>query len=221
MIIMTHSAPQSTDLLFSSTTAELQEIASKVLQGDRITTEECVLLYKQGELGFLGLLANFVQEKKNGNNIYFNRNFHIEPTNVCIFACRFCSYSRLYKNREEGWELSADEMLEKVNSYDGQPITEVHIVGGVHPKMDIHFFADVISKIKKHRPALHIKAFTAVELDYMFRKAKMNYQEGLNYLKQAGLDSLPGGGAEIFDESIREIICHDKCSSEQWLDIHE
>jgi aminodeoxyfutalosine synthase len=218
---MISHAPGSEKLIFENSSQELTDIANKVLNGSRINVKECVLLYEKADLGFLGSLANIIRERLNGQYTYFNRNFHIEPTNVCVFACRFCSYSRLYKNREEGWELSADEMLEKVNSYDGQPITEVHIVGGVHPKMDIHFFADVISKIKKHRPALHIKAFTAVELDYMFRKAKMNYQEGLNYLKQAGLDSLPGGGAEIFDESIREIICHDKCSSEQWLDIHE
>jgi len=221
MIIMTHSAPQSTDLLFSSTTAELQEIASKVLQGDRITTEECVLLYKQGELGFLGLLANFVQEKKNGNNIYFNRNFHIEPTNVCVFACKFCSYSRSYKHREDGWELSSDEMFDRVKAYDDQPVTEVHIVGGVHPKLDIHFFADLLKRIKNHRADLHIKGFTAVELDYMIRKAKMSYKEGLEFLKAAGLDSIPGGGAEIFDEGIREKICDDKCKSDEWLLIHE
>ncbi len=100
----------------------------------------------------MGTLANLVRERKNGLNVYFNRNFHIEPTNVCVFACKFCSYSRLYKNKEEGWELSAEEMFDRVKAYDGQPVTEVHIVGGVHPKMDIHFFAELLKRIKSHRP---------------------------------------------------------------------
>jgi aminodeoxyfutalosine synthase len=157
----------------------LELVAEKVYSGRRISFEEGVHLFENGELGFLGKLANFVREKKNGNTTYFNRNFHIEPTNVCVFTCNFCSYSRLYKNREQGWELSEQQMLDIVRSYDGKPVTEVHIVGGVHPKMDLHFFAGLLKKIKSHRPDLHIKAFTAVELDYMFRKAKMSIAEGL------------------------------------------
>jgi aminodeoxyfutalosine synthase len=201
--------------------ASLKFIAEKVYSGQRISFEEGVHLFEKGELGFLGKLANFVREKKNGNTTFFNRNFHIEPTNVCVFTCNFCSYSRLYKNREEGWELSEQQMFDIVKSYDGKPVTEVHIVGGVHPKLDVHFFAGLLKKIKAHRPDLHIKAFTAVELDYMFRKAKMSIKEGLEYLKENGLNSLPGGGAEIFDEEIREKISADKCSSVQWLKIHE
>ena len=165
-------------------------------------------------------MANFIREKRHGNFTYFNRNFHIEPTNVCVFSCKFCSYSKLYSKREEGWELSVDEMMEKVKAYDGQPITEVHIVGGVHPKMDIYYFADLLRKIKTHRPDLHIKGFTAVELDYMFRKAKLSREEGMKLLHDAGLDSLPGGGAEIFDAGIREQICADKVDAAGWLDIH-
>ncbi len=218
------ASPETTslnDLFFLSTDNELSSIADKVIQGKRISEPEAVVLYEKGELGFLGALANYVQTRKNGNNIYFNRNFHIEPTNVCVFSCKFCSYSRLYKNKEAGWELTIEEMMDRVKAYDGQDVTEVHIVGGVHPKMDVHYFAGLLRQIKSHRPGLHIKAFTAVELDYMFRKAKMNYREGLGYLKAAGLDSLPGGGAEIFDETIRNLICADKCTSEQWLEIHE
>jgi aminodeoxyfutalosine synthase len=199
----------------------LETIAEKVLNGERITADEGVLLYEKGELSFLGMLANYVREKKNGNSTYFNRNFHIEPTNVCVFTCNFCSYSRLYKHREEGWELSEKQMLDIVKKYDGKPVTEVHIVGGVHPKMDMYFFMEVLKKIKAHRRDLHIKAFTAVELDYMFRKAKVSVEEGLRMLRDSGLDSLPGGGAEIFDERLRKQICGDKCSSEQWLYIHE
>ncbi|TMI90964.1 MAG: aminofutalosine synthase MqnE [Bacteroidetes bacterium] len=200
---------------------ELLDIQEKVYNNKRITNEECLLLFQKGTLPFLGSLANYIREKKHGDITYFNRNFHIEPTNVCIFTCNFCSYSRLYARREEGWELSAEQMLQMVKKYDGQPVTEVHIVGGVHPKMNLEFFAEVLRQIKKHRPSLHIKGFTAVELDYMFRKAKMTNEEGLSYLKNAGLDSLPGGGAEIFDEQIREKICADKVNSEGWLKIHE
>ena len=200
---------------------ELLDIQEKVYNNERITDEEGLLLFQKGSLPFLGSLANYIREKKHGDITYFNRNFHIEPTNVCIFTCNFCSYSRLYAHREEGWELSAEQMLHMVKKYDGQPVTEVHIVGGVHPKMNLEFFAEVLRQIKKHRPPLHIKGFTAVELDYMFRKAKMTNEEGLTYLKNAGLDSLPGGGAEIFDEQIREKICADKVNSEGWLKIHE
>jgi aminodeoxyfutalosine synthase len=208
-------------LLFKEVTKELQDIAGKVLANERISDEEGLTLFEKGSLSFLGSLANHVREKLHGDKTYFNRNFHIEPTNVCVFSCNFCSYSRLYAHREEGWELSADDMLNVVKKYDGQPITEVHIVGGVHPKLNLEFFADVLKRIKAHRPGLHIKGFTAVELDYMFRKAKMNAEQGLKYLKDAGLDSLPGGGAEIFDAEIREKICADKVDADGWLHIHE
>ena len=201
--------------------AELQQIAEKVFAGKRITSEEGLLLFEKGSLPFLGTLANHIREKLHGDKTYFNRNFHIEPTNVCVFSCNFCSYSRLYAHREQGWELAADDMLKMVKNYDGKPITEVHIVGGVHPKLNLEFFADVLKRIKAHRPGLHVKGFTAVELDYMFRKAKMNAEQGLKYLKDAGLDSLPGGGAEIFDAEIREQICADKVDAEGWLSIHE
>jgi aminodeoxyfutalosine synthase len=196
-------------------------IADKVNKGNRISDEDALFLFEKASLGFVGSLANQVREKMNGNKVYFNRNFHIEPTNVCVFTCNFCSYSRVYAHRDEGWELTMDQMMDMVKKYDGQPITEVHIVGGVHPKMNLEFFAELLRKIKAHRPALHIKGFTAVELDYMFRKAKMSVQEGMKYLKEAGLGSIPGGGAEIFAPEIREKICADKVDADGWLKIHE
>ena len=210
------------DLLIESTSdIDLKEIAKKVKSGIRITDEECLTLFQKGELAFVGTLANYIREKLHGDNTYFNRNFHIEPTNVCVFSCKFCSYSRLYAHKEEGWELSIDQMVDIVKSYDNKPITEVHIVGGVHPKMNMAYFIELIQKIKAHRTDLHIKAFTAVELDYMFRKAKLSVEEGLQQLKDAGLQSLPGGGAEIFHPEIREVIAGDKVSGEGWLRIHE
>lgn len=200
---------------------ELSLIAKKVLAQERLTPEEGVLLFEKGSLSFVGALANHVRERMHGNKVYFNRNFHIEPTNVCVFTCNFCSYSRQYKHRDEGWELSIEQMMDIVRKYDGQPVTEVHIVGGVHPKMNLEFFCELIQKIKAHRPDLHIKGFTAVELDYMFRKAKLTTEQGLQQLKNAGLQSLPGGGAEIFDAEIRNEICADKVDADGWLNIHE
>jgi aminodeoxyfutalosine synthase len=202
------------------TSPHLSDIVHTIQNQARITPEQGLFLFENATLAELGTMANYIREKKHGDTTYFNRNFHIEPTNVCVFSCKFCSYSRLYAHREEGWELSIDQMLEKVKSYDDQPITEVHIVGGVHPKMDIYFFEELIKKIKAHRPNLHIKGFTAVELDYMFRKAKLSRPDGMSLLHNAGLDSLPGGGAEIFDAEIRKQICADKVDADGWLDIH-
>ncbi len=205
----------------TDTSAGLQLIADKVKAGQRITDQDALLLFEKASLGFVGSLANGIREKMHGDTTYFNRNFHIEPTNVCVFSCNFCSYSKLYAKREEGWELSIEQMLHMVKKYDGKPVTEVHIVGGVHPKMDLQFFADLLKAIKAHRPDLHIKAFTAVEYDYMFRKAKMTAEEGLKFLIEAGLDSIPGGGAEIFHPEIREKICADTVDADRWLAIHE
>jgi aminodeoxyfutalosine synthase len=210
-----------TVLRSSSVAPELKKIAETVYDGGRITFEEGVLLYEKAELGYLGTLANHIREKKNGNYVYFNRNFHIEPTNICVFDCKFCSYSRLLKQKDGAWELSEEQILDLVRAYDGKPVTEVHIVGGVHPKMGLHYFAGLIKKIKEIRPEIHVKAFTAVELEYMCRKAKVSFEEGLSILKAHGQDSLPGGGAEIFHEDIRKQICEDKCTADEWLEIHE
>jgi aminodeoxyfutalosine synthase len=199
----------------------LRKIAARIIAQERLTADDGLYLFQNGSLPYLGALANFVRERLHGDTTYFNRNFHIEPTNVCVFACKFCSYSRLYAHRDEGWELSLQSMLDIVKQYDDKPVTEVHIVGGVHPKMNLEFFAELLRKIKAHRPGLHIKGFTAVELDYMFRKAKMTVEEGMRYLHNAGLDSLPGGGAEIFHPEIRERIADDKVDAAGWLLIHE
>ena len=209
-----------TILAAPSLDVNIKRIADKVLAQERLTQEDGITLFEKGDIGLLGALANHVRERMHGNKTYFNRNFHIEPTNVCVFTCKFCSYSRLYKNREDGWELSIDEMLDIVKKYDNQPVTEVHIVGGVHPKMNLDFFMELMRRIKAHRPDLHIKGFTPVELDYMFRKAKVSVEEGMRMMKEAGLQSLPGGGAEIFHPDIRSQICHDKVDADGWLAIH-
>lgn len=200
---------------------ELKDIAEKVLHNQRITFDEGVLLYEKAELGYLGVLANYIREKKNGNKTYFNRNFHIEPTNLCVYDCKFCSYSRLLKQRADGWEYTMEEMLDIVKKYDGQPVTEVHIVGGVLPQYDVAFYTELFSRIKTHRPDLHVKALTPVEYHYIFKKAKIDYATGMKLMKESGLESMPGGGAEIFHPEVRDLIAKDKCTGEQWLSIHE
>ena len=200
---------------------KLQQIADKVEQGVRISEEDGLYLFENGELSYLGALANNIRDRKHGNRTYFNRNFHIEPTNICIYTCTFCSYSRLIKKRTEGWEYTLEEMMDIVRQYDGKPVTEVHIVGGVLPQYDLKFYADFFSAIKKHRPELHVKALTPVEYHYIFKKAKVSYEEGMKIMKEAGLDSLPGGGAEIFHPEIRDQIAGGKCTGEEWLRIHE
>ena len=200
---------------------ELRIAGEKIINKERLSEEDGLILFEKAGLSFVGTLANLVRERLHGDITYFNRNFHIEPTNVCVFSCKFCSYSRLYAHREEGWELSVDQMMDIVRGYDDKPVTEVHIVGGVHPKMNLHFFADLMRQIKAHRPELHIKGFTPVELDYMIRKAKLSIEEGMKLMHEAGLDSLPGGGAEIFHPEIRQQICDDKVDAEGWLRIHE
>lgn len=200
---------------------DLRNIAEKVLNHQRISNEDANILFEQGSLSYLGSLANFIREEKHGDNTYFNRNFHIEPTNICLYTCTFCSYSRLIKKRSEGWEYTLDEIMDIVRSFDNKPVTEVHIVGGVLPQYDVKFYVNLFKAIKAHRPELHIKALTPVEYHYMFKKDKVSYAEGMKLMQDAGLDSMPGGGAEIFAPEIRDQIAGGKCSGDQWLEIHE
>ena len=218
---MTHE--QQLNILLSDEHLDptLKNIAEKVIAEERITFEEGVYLYEKAELPYLGVVANYIRNKRHGDRTYFNRNFHIEPTNLCVYDCKFCSYSRLIKQRDEGWEMDVDGMMDIVKKYDNEPITEVHITGGVVPKQNLDFYADFFRRCKAHRPDLHIKALTPVEYYYIFKKAKLSHAEGMKFLKDAGLDSMPGGGAEIFHPEVREKIAHDKCTAEQWLDIHE
>ena len=198
----------------------LLDIAEKVLSGERISIEEGIILFEQGELPYLSIVADAVCRHHNGNQVYFNRNFHIEPTNICINHCAFCSYRR--KKGEEGsWEYCIDDIREKTASYLNTGVTEVHIVGGVHPDRNVYFYAEMLKEVKKILPDVQIKAFTAVEIDAMCRFAGISVEQGLMLLKEAGLDSMPGGGAEIFDEPIRSRICPDKTGSKEWLRIHQ
>jgi aminodeoxyfutalosine synthase len=199
---------------------DLRVIADKICGNSRITPDEGLLLFKKADLPLLGILAGIVRRRHNLNLAFFNRNFHIEPTNICIYNCRFCSYHKP-EGDPESWEYSHDEMLGIVKRFDNKTVTEVHIVGGVHPEYDIHYWGTLISKIKAHRPSLHVKAFSAIELDHMISLSGLSVEQGLSRLKEYGLDSIPGGGAEIFDEALRKQICDEKASSNLWLEIHE
>ena len=199
----------------------LADIARDVYSQKRISTEDAIYLYENASLSFLGVLANEIKSKKHGDKVFFNRNFHVEPTNICVYSCSFCSYSRLIKQRSQGWEYTHDEIMDIIKSFDDKEVTEVHIVGGVMPQYDMAFYTKLFRAIKKHRPGLHLKALTPVEYHYVFKKAKLSYEEGMAEIKASGVDSLPGGGAEIFNEEIREQIAGGKCSSDEWLKIHE
>jgi len=208
------------ELLNTVTDREIKLIAEKIISGIRISPEEGILLYKRADLSLLGMLAGVVRRHKNNGYAYFIKNFHIEPTNKCIYNCRFCSYHKSASD-PESWEYSHEEMLGIVRRFDDREVREVHIVGGVHPSYDLNYYGSLIQKIKQHRPSLHVKAFSAPELEFMIKKAGLSPEDGLIRLKEYGLDSIPGGGAEIFDEKLRAIICNEKTSSEMWLRIHE
>lgn len=194
-----------------------KDIVDKILSNKRLTVQEGIELFHL-ELPILGILSSYVRTRLNKHHVYFNKNIHIEPTNICTYNCKFCSYHRKF-GEEGAWEYSVEDMLEILRNCPDE-ITEVHIVGGVHPKRDIYFYKELLESIKSEFPQLHLKAFTAVEIDYMTKKANLNLKDGFKMLKEAGLDSIPGGGAEIFNDKIRKEICHEKSSSAKWIDVH-
>lgn len=194
-------------------------IASKLRDGGRLTADEALELWMKAPLWLLGSLAFEAKRRVSGNKVFYNRNFHIEPTNICALDCKFCSFRR--KRGEEGaWDYSMDEVVAMAAARRGSGATEVHIVGGVHPDHDLFYYAEMIRRIRRELPDVCIKAFTAVELNRMIRKAGIPTEEGLAILKAAGMESIPGGGAEIFDADIRREICLQKGSAEEWLALH-
>lgn len=202
-----------------SITSAQKQIIEKAIKNERLTISEGTELFKL-DLGILGIVASHLNYQKNQNKVYFNKNFHIEPTNICIYNCKFCSYHRKF-GEEGSWEYSIEDIVKKVEPYQNSDITEIHIVGGVHPHRDLDYYGSMIQQIKRILPNVHIKAFTAVELDFMIKKVGLKLEEGLIKLKEYGLGSIPGGGAEIFNPEIRKKVCHEKSTAEQWLTIHE
>lgn len=197
----------------------IENITHKVEHDIRITADEALALWRGAPLWLLGKLADQRRKRLNGDALYYNRNFHIEPTNICVFNCRFCSYRRGAAD-PLAWDYTTEQMEEIARGYVGKEITEVHIVGGVHPQHDLFFYTDLIRRIKSILPDATVKAYTAVELAYMIEKAGLTLPEGLRMLKEAGMGAMPGGGAEIFDAELRSRICPEKGTAEEWLEVH-
>ncbi len=197
----------------------IEFIAQKVRAAERISPEEALLLWHEAPLALLGELAMAVRYRLNGRKLFYNRNFHIEPTNRCVFNCRFCSYRRPVDSPEM-WDYSMEEVEAIALSQQQKGITEVHIVGGVHPDHGLEYYCEMIRRVKKILPQVAIKAFTAIELSYMIRQAGLTIEEGLQRLIEAGMEAIPGGGAEIFDEEIRAQICPEKGSTAEWFEVH-
>lgn len=195
-------------------------IAAKVRGGERISGDEALTLWREAPLWLLGELAVGIKRAKSGDKVFFNRNFHLEPTNLCVFNCKFCSYRRT-KGSPEAWDYSMEQMEQIVRDRADSGATEIHIVGGVHPDHDIYYYAELIRRVKAIMPQVAVKAFTAVELAYMIRKAGLAVGEGLQLLIEAGMETIPGGGAEIFDEELRAKICPEKGCAAEWFEVHD
>lgn len=208
------------DIIENESDEDLKQVCSKIITGKRINKEEAEILLNRASLNLLGALADNIRKLKNGKNVYYIKNYHIEPTNICVYNCKFCSY-RKKKNDPDAWKLGKDEILKIVSGNKKFNPEEVHIVGACHPDWDVFFYAGLLNEIRSIDKKIHLKAFSAVELKYMFELAGKNIDEGLEILKGAGLQSIPGGGAEIFDETLRQDICNEKVNSAEWLEIHK
>lgn len=202
---------------FRTDDARLEPIAEKVLAGERLNFNDGVSLYRSGDILAVGWLANHVRERMHGNIAYFNVNRHINPTNVCVAACRLCAFGRR-KGSEGSYTMALEEAWQVAASGYSEAVTEFHIVGGLHPDLPFEYFLDLVAGLKERFPQVHIKAFTMVEVAYLARRAKLTIAETLVRMKEAGVDSLPGGGAEIFSDRVRHIICDHKIDGDEWLD---
>ena len=193
-------------------------ISAKVRAGQRITADEALFLFTSNDLLGIGALAALVNERKNGANVYFNVNRHINPTNVCVNRCAFCAFSRT-AGEDGAYTLALDEICRRAHEAEGEGATEVHIVGGLHPDLAFEFYEETLRGIRTAAPGLHIKAFTAVEIEYFSRISGLTIEKVFERLINAGLGSMPGGGAEILVEEVREKICPEKISGARWLEI--
>jgi aminodeoxyfutalosine synthase len=202
---------------FQTDDKRLQPIAEKVFAQQRLSFDDAVALYRSADILAVGWLANHVRERMHGNITYFNVNRHINPTNVCVAACRLCAFGRK-KGSEGSYTMALEEAYETAASGYSEAVTEFHIVGGLHPDLPFQYYLDLISGLKQRFPQVHLKALTMVEIAFLAKRAKLSIEETLLQLKAAGLDSLPGGGAEIFNERVRRVICDHKIDGDQWLD---
>ena len=202
---------------FQTDDPQLQAVAKKVFARERLNLEDAVALYRSADILAIGWLANHVRERMHGNVAYFNVNRHINPTNVCVAACRLCAFGRK-KDTPGAYTMALEEAFETAASGYSEAVTEFHIVGGLHPDLPFKYYLDLIAGLKERFPQVHLKALTMVEISFLAKRAKLSIEETLLQLKQAGLDSLPGGGAEIFNERVRRVICDHKIDGDEWLD---
>jgi aminodeoxyfutalosine synthase len=200
--------------------AGIADIASKVDAGERLTFDDGVRLFRCPDLHAVGWLANRERERRHGDETYYNFNLRLEATNVCTASCLFCSFARLRPGDPQAYTLSLEQVFDKLRERAGQPLTEVHIVNGLHPDLPFDYYLDLLAGLKRIRPDVHLKCFTAVEIAFFADTYGMTDREVLRALMSAGLDSLPGGGAEIFAERVRRKICHDKADADRYLAIH-
>jgi aminodeoxyfutalosine synthase len=200
--------------------AGLADIADKLGEGERLTLEDGVRLFECPDLLAVGALANREREQRHGARTYYNFNIRLEATNVCVASCLFCSFARLRPGDSGSYTMSLEQAWEKLRQRAHQPLTEVHVVNGLHPDLPFDYYAELLRGFKRIRPAVHLKCFTAVEIAFFADLYAMTDEQVLRELQAAGLDSLPGGGAEIFAERVRRKICHDKCGTDRYLEIH-
>jgi len=199
--------------------AALEPVAAKVLAGERLSFEDGVALYKTHDLLAIGYLANYVREKLHGDATYFNVNRHINPTNVCVASCKLCAFGRK-PDAEGAYTMALEEALRRAGEGWSEAVTEFHIVGGLHPDLPFDYYLDLLRGLKERFPSVHLKAFTAVEIGYYSHMTRLSLREVLEKMKDAGLGSLPGGGAEIFAPAVRRVICDHKIGAYTWLKIH-
>src|SRR3989442_72103 len=202
---------------FQTDDPQLEPVAEKIFSGQRLNTDDALALYRSGDILAVGWLANSVRERMHGDRTYFNVNRHINPTNVCVAACRLCAFGRK-KDAPGAYTMAIEEAFETAASGYTEAVTEFHILGGLRPDVRVQVLLDLISGLKQRFPQVHLKAFTMVEVAYLSKRAKLSIRETLEQLKDAGVDSLPGGGAEIFADRVRHIICDHKIDGGQWLE---
>lgn len=198
----------------------LDDIAGRLDRGERLSAEDGVRLFECPDLHAVGWLANREREKRHGRTTYYNVNLRLEATNVCVASCLFCSFARLRPGDAEAYTMSLEQVLDKVRQRADQPLTEIHIVNGLHPDLPFSYYTDLLRALKQLRPGVHLKCFTAVEIAFFADTFGMTDEAVLRELRDAGLDSLPGGGAEIFAERVRRKICHDKADADRYLAVH-
>src|ERR1700744_3031978 len=202
---------------FQTDDPRLTLIADKVAAGERLSYDDGLALYRSPDVLAVGWLANSVRERMHGDVTYFNVNRHINPTNVCVAACRLCAFGRT-KNAAGSYTMALEQAWETAASGYSEAVTEFHIVGGLHPDLPFEYFLDLVRGLKERFPQVHIKAFTMVEVSFLAKRAKLTIPETLRKMKDAGVESLPGGGAEIFADRVRHIICDHKIDGGEWLE---